>query len=278
MKPWTERNQIASALRNEHVHVGERTLKDGTVLRGLYASKDFAPGDYMAAFHGRTMPRAAFMALHQTDRALFEKISEYAIAVREEGVNCHLYPENVDGIGAHLINHACGPNARWGKRERGSILVRATKPITSGEEITAFYGWIGIKAAFEDKRHACSCSALYCTGTIELFVEIIHYDDRTVGPNVPHEEVSKRLFADIVNGINDHEALLLAYADGSLKAIYGAERTEPFDYVAFHAKLSEGARTAVRMARRLEREVGLKLSEKRLRQIADEYDVKGEDR
>jgi hypothetical protein len=273
VKPWTERNQIASALRNDSVRVGERTLKDGTVLRGLYATKNFAVGDYVAAFHGRTIPRAQYMALHTTDRALFDRISEYAIAVRDGGTDGHLYPENVDSIGAHLINHACRPNTSWGRRERGSTLVRATAPIAAGEEITAFYGWLGIKSAFEEKRHACSCAAPFCVGTIELFVEIIHYDDRTVGPNVPHEEVSKRLLADIMNETNEHEALLLTYADGSVKMIHGAERTETFNYAAYYDKLHKGAEAAVRMARRLEREVGLKPSSTRLRQISATYDV-----
>ncbi len=270
MKPWTERKQIVSALKNEHVRIGERELPGGARLRGLYATKDFAFGDYVAAFHGRVISREQLMTLHGTDRALFETISEYAVWSKSE--NGHLYPEDVGRLGAHLINHSCGPNAAWGQFERGALLVRAVKPIAAGEELTVFYGWLGVKAAIENNRHPCACGATFCAGTVELYVEFNDNGDGTGGPYLSPEEVSKRLLADIMNDTDEHEGLLLRYARESLNMIHGAEELAPLDLAAFGDKLQEGARAAVWAARRLQAH-GRVPSEHRLRKIVRDHDV-----
>jgi SET domain-containing protein len=167
-KPWTARNQIASALRNAHVRIGQTGAG-----RGIYATRDFAIGECVASYHGRVIAREELAALHGSDRAQYDLVNEYAVATPSGG---HLYPEDLNAIGAHLINHSCGPNAQWGEYERGALLVRATRPIAAGDEITVHYGWLGIKAAIEDRRHVCVCKAPYCTGTVELHVEWWKHD------------------------------------------------------------------------------------------------------
>lgn len=270
MKPWTERKQIAAALKNENVRIGTRTLKSGAALRGLYATKAFAVGDYVASFQGRIVDHNEFLKLHDTDRALFESINEYAVLHKATGG--HLYPRDLDAPGAHLINHSCGPNASWAQYERDALLVRATKPIAAGEEITIFYGWLGVKAAVENKHHACACEARFCTGTVELNIEMLDHGDGTGGPYVSVKEVASRLLADIMNDVDDHELLLLRYADHPLERTMPGVEQVSFDFAAFVSKMHDGAQIAIETACKA-CAAGRPVSMHRLKQIAQAYKV-----
>lgn len=270
MKPWTQRKQIASALRNEHVRIGERTLPTGDALRGVYATTDFAADDYVASYHGQIISREALFALHDSARERFQHINEYAVLAPSGG---HLYQPDVASLGAHLINHSCGPNADWAHDEHSAVLVRAIKPIARGEEITIHYRWLGIAAAISKRWHPCACEAPFCTGTIELRVEMLDHGDGTGGPYLPPEEVSTRLLADIVNDARANESLLRQYARHSLDMIHGAEVRARLDPVAFADKLREGAHVAVLVAQRL-LAAGRPISERRLRQIARTFEVR----
>ena len=265
MKPWTERKQIASAMRNEHIRIGQRGP-----LRGIYATKDFAAGDYVASFHGVIITRDQLFTFRESEPALFEKINEYAVwHTQAQG---HLYPTDIDKPGAHLIDHSCGPNAKFGRYERGAQLVQAVKPIKADDEITVHYGWLGIKAAYENNRHPCACQAPLCVGTIELRVELLDYGDGTGGPDLSREEIAKRLLADICNDSDDNEALLHRYATSALDMMRGVKIAAKLDPIAFHEKLREGAHAAVLTAMHL-RETGRTISATRLRQIVRAYNV-----
>ncbi len=266
---WTERKQIRAAFANEHVRKGTRMLPDGTTLRGVYATRAFAPDDYVASFHGTAMSREEIAPLLASDRARFEQIMEYAVATPSGG---HLCPDDIDQLGAHLINHSCGPNAKWAQYEQGALLVRAIRPIAIDQEVTVHYSWAGIKAAAEDRRHACACNAPMCLGTIELYVELIKNDDGTGGPHLPLEEISRRLLADILNDTDANEALLCHYAKSSMNLFMGATILSQIDRSAFDKKLRDGARVAVAAAHAVQAK-GRKPSERRLHQIARRYDV-----
>ncbi len=296
MKPWTSKKQIAGALANEGVRIGERETPLAKLkLRGLYAARAFATGDYVASFHGKIVTRERLFELHKEDLPLFERISEYAVFCKSLGG--HLYPEDLDRIGAHLINHACGPNADWAEVEHGAMLVRALRPIAEGEELTIHYGWLGVKAAyetrdaeggersdrsrsarpFEDKRHACACASPYCCGTVELYVEIVDEDDgrggRVGGPWLPPAEVSRRFMADICNDTDTNETLLWRYAKDSTNMIGGGKILQTVDPVAFFEKLRAGAEVALREARRVKGTGGQVISERRAVAIARRYEV-----
>jgi hypothetical protein len=263
MKPWTARKQVAAALRNEHVGT-----RQGVAGRGLFAARAFAPGDAIASYQGKVIARAELAALHGSDRTLFEYINEYAVATPSGG---HLYAEDVTAVGAHLINHSCGPNASWAEWEQGALLVRATRWILAGTEITIHYGWVGVKAAMEKSWHTCLCGATGCTGTIELRLEWREDDANPLqgGPFLPPEEVERRLYADIVNGVDDHERLLLRYAKNSLECVVGATSVQGVDMDAYYAKLSAAAEAAIRRVLLQ----GVKHSAPRLRKIANTYAV-----
>lgn len=268
-KPWVEHKRVAEALANAGVRVGERQLLSGGTLRGLYAARDFACHEPVASFHGRRILRRDVEALHETDLALFELVTEYAIATPER--DAHLYPDDLSVPGAHLINHSCAPNCKWAEWVRGAMVVRTRRRIASGEELTAFYGWLGVKAAYEAKSHPCACGAPYCAGTIELGVEYVALDERWGGPNLPPEEVSRRFLADIVNGVDVHEWLMRRYERESASMLIGAKSLRGVDPGAFMAKLRVGARDAVSRARCMA--LPSRASEARLREVARTYGV-----
>jgi len=264
-KPWTQRNQVASALRNEHVRIGQRP----GVGRSAFATRAFSPGEYVASYQGRLITRSDLFALRGSDRALFERINEYAVGTPSGD---HLYAEDVEVPGAHLINHSCAPNSRWAEYQRGAMLVRAVRPIAEGEEITIHYGWVGLKAALEKSWHACMCEAPFCTGTIELRVEWVNESETEGGPFLPKEEITRRLLADIMNGTDEHEAVVFRYARGSLEMAPSATVLSPLDPDIFWEKVRECAHAAVREAVRAPT-AGKRPCERRLRRIAATYGV-----
>jgi hypothetical protein len=270
MKLRTESEKIAAALKNKDVRVGDRQLPDGQRLRGVYARKFFAPGDYVASFHGSVVSREGLVELFKTDPALFARVVEYGVGHTPTGG--HLYPDDVEELGGHLINHSCGPNADWAQYEKGALLVRAVKPIAAGQEITVHYGWVGVKAAVEKSWHPCACGAPFCTGTIELRVEYNDYDDGTSSTYLPPEEVAKRLLADIANDTDANEQLVHRYEQESVSMLHGAKVVAGFDRSAFLEKLQMGARVAVAAAGH-GLKAGFKVSGRRLREIAVAYDV-----
>jgi hypothetical protein len=264
-KPWTERNRASSALRNEHVRIGQRQ----GVGRAIFAKRAFSPGECVASYHGRVFTHAELLTLSTSDRALFERVNEYAVGTPSGG---RLFAEDADVTGAHLINHSCAPNAQWGEYERGALLVRAVRPIAEGEEITIHYGWVGIKAAMEKIWHVCACAAPFCVGTIELRVEWVNESEMEGGPFLPEEEVTRRLFADIMNDTDEHEELLFHYAKNSVSMTPGASVLSALDPGAFLDKVRGCADQAVRAALRA-RAAGKQASDRRLRQIAAAYGV-----
>ncbi len=260
----------SAALKNQDVRVGERKLPDGKRLRGVYALQAFAPGDYVASFHGGVMSRAELVEVFKTDRELFARDVEYGVGHKPTGG--HLYPLDVDRLGGHLINHSCGPNADWAEYEQGALLVRAIKPIAAAEEITVHYGWVGLKAAVEKSWHPCACGAPFCTGTIELRIEFNDHGDGTAGPYLAPEEVARRLLADIANDTDANELLVRRYEHETVGMLHGAKVVAPMDRGAFFEKLQLGACVALAAAEQ-GRKAGFKVSGRRLREIARTYDV-----
>jgi hypothetical protein len=271
MAKW-QKVQIAAALKNVGVRIGERMLADGSKLRGLYALQSFDPGDYVASFHGRHYSLDDLKRLCRENRPLFERITEYGVGDPGTGMT---YPEDLDALGAHLINHSCGPSTKWGQIVDGATLIRAVKRIEPGDEITIFYGWIGLKAAMENKRHPCVCSARYCTGHIELFIEIVR-EGEFGGPWLSHEEVARRFLADMANGTDEHEGLLIRYAKNPTGMIIGGgAMVQELDRAAFFDKLRTGAGMAVAVLRKIQlagSELGAR-SNARIREVVDRYEL-----
>ena len=248
MKPWTEKKAVLSALANEGVRVGERTLPSGARLRGLYAARNFAPGDWVASFSGRVISRAELFALHDADPALFALVNEYGVATKDGG---HLYPPDPSALGGHLANHACGPNATMsGRWERGALLLQAERPISAGEEVTVHYHWTGVKAATEGRAPTpCACQSARCCGTIELALEAHEEKDADGGVTLalflPPEEVENRIAADVVNAARANEATILQYArNAHLMFSRGEARRASWADEALLGRIADAVRAA----------------------------------
>jgi len=245
---------MGAALSNANIRIGERVTPSGP-LRGIYATRPFAKGEWICSYHGGIISREELARLHEQDRPLFERIVEYGVQPGSVP-GAHLYPRDLNEVGAHLINHSCGPNADWDRMEHGAMLVKATRPIAEGEEVTIHYRWIGAKAAMEESWHPCSCQAPYCVGTIELKLEYQIVEGDRNGPHVgghflPPEEVSRRLLADILNDSEENESTILNYPKnvaGMTMNVDGSPSSArlQINMAAFAEKLQVGAALAAR--------------------------------
>ena len=267
-QPWTSKNRLARALANADVRVGPSPSGG----RGLFTTRPLSPGDPACSYRGGTeISRARLAELHASDRALFERVNEYAVATPSGG---HLYAPDLGAVGAHLINHSCGPNVRWAEWERGSLVVRALKRIPVGEELTVHYGWLGVKAAHDRLWHECRCGARLCAGTVELRLEWLEdpEDPNVIGTSLPVDEAARRFAADIVNATDRHEALLRDYAANVGEMLIGSTEKRAFDWTVYARKLQAGARAALDLCAPLADRFGPE-SMRRMVQIAERYQL-----
>lgn len=245
-QPWVQRNQLKRA--KEGIGVEARGVPG--VGHGLFATRPFRPGEVVTTFFGKVTSREKLGQLYETNRAEYERINDYGI----DAGGGHLCPEpaDMDKVGGHLVNHSCGPNCEF-VTKLGVPMVRAVKPIAVGEEVTAFYGWLGVKSAMEKKWHECLCGKPYCPGTIELKVEWFgdledSGDGIVGGPNLTEEEAGKRVLADVANHTSEHFRLMVGYARNSQSMCIGAKVQEPIDDAQFYKKLARAARGALGQA------------------------------
>lgn len=272
-QPWVKKNRLRAALVNEDITIGHRELPDGTRLRGIYAARDFAPGENVCSFHGKFITREALFERGPSDPSFFDFVNEYAVADRKGERHLYPEPEKLDVPGGHLINQSCRPNVAWGDWHGDVLLVRAIRPIARGEELTVFYAWLGIRAAITGERHKCACAAPFCTGSIELRVEMVHQDETHAGPYLPPEEAETRFLADILNDTDVHEALLIRYArESGNQWSPSAKLSSGIDPGAFIGKLQMAATMAVRAARSLQG-AGRIVSERRIAELAQRYKI-----
>lgn len=110
--------------------------------RGLFASQPIKKGEFILEYTGRRIPTKA--ADESPSRYLFEINRNWTI----DGP----VPRNTAGY----INHACKPNAE-ADIKNGRIVIRATKNIPPGREITMDYD----KEYFDEfiKPVGCKCDS-----------------------------------------------------------------------------------------------------------------------
>src|SRR6185436_5809829 len=67
--------------------------------------------------------------------------------------------------GGWLCNHSCNPNADL--YSDGDIRIQCRRPISPGEEVSIFYGWITDN---EPERDPCRCGSIRCRRFINVDV------------------------------------------------------------------------------------------------------------
>jgi hypothetical protein len=122
--------------------------------RGVFARRPFEPGDFVVAYApkqkrlGVRDPEA--VAAAETKLTLLSE--QRFVIIPDTGVP-----------GGWLCNHSCNPNAAIFSDRQGRI--QCTRPISPGEEVTIFYGWVSHN---EPRRDPCRCGSPRCRGFINF--------------------------------------------------------------------------------------------------------------
>lgn len=118
---------------------------------GLFATRDFAPGERIAPYSGATTS--------EPPSASASGGKVYALEITPGRWLDGSAPDNP----SRHANHACHPNAElvWHDHEAAAWLT-ALRPIAAGEEITFDYGFSLAESLF----HPCACGAADCVGRI----------------------------------------------------------------------------------------------------------------
>lgn len=80
----------------------------------------------------------------------------------------------VNGSGAEIINHSCGPNLVTRRARGDHVLYFSARAIREGEELTVDY-----RFAPNGPRYECRCGAPNCRGTINRLPEPVQIDGAT---------------------------------------------------------------------------------------------------
>ena len=162
--PWQKANIYKRVLDHELIEM--RQTKRG---RGIFSVVDHEKGAPVAAFVGRPIVIPVFRTKTEADAFDRSTDAEYAVSYAwDVKRNAYLaISPDPDKIGGHIANHSCHPNASITETYRGALLMRATRSIKAGEEITIDYHW---------QRQVpipCLCGSDPCTGNIGLTYTIV---------------------------------------------------------------------------------------------------------
>ncbi len=161
---WQEANKYKRVINHQLIEIHE-TEKG----RGIFSTVDHSKGAPVAAFVGQHIAIPIFRTKEEADAFERSKDGEYAVTYawdREKSVYRAISPDP-EKIGGHIANHSCNPNARIMESYREALILRATRPIHTGDEITIDYHW---------QRPApipCLCGSNPCTGNIGLTYTIV---------------------------------------------------------------------------------------------------------
>jgi hypothetical protein len=122
--------------------------------RGVFAKRHFAPGDIVVAYAPKQKkvdvrdPEAAAAA----ERKITLVSGDRQVIIPDTSVP-----------GGWLCNHSCNPNAAI--FSDGAGRVQCMRPISPGDEVTIFYGWVSHN---EPRRDPCHCGSKRCRGFINF--------------------------------------------------------------------------------------------------------------
>jgi hypothetical protein len=149
--------------------------------RGVFARRRFEPGEFIVPYAPKQQrldvkdPRAAAAA--ETKLTL---LSGEEVIVPDTSMP-----------GGWLCNHSCNPNAALYSSGAGRI--QCTRPISPGQEITIFYGWVSHN---DPERDPCRCGTEGCRGFINFDLsdeDASHVEIRDGSQVVVDDVLAKRL-------------------------------------------------------------------------------------
>ncbi len=136
--------------------------------RGVFARRRFEPGDVIVPY----APKQRRLDV-QDPEAIAAADSKFTLLSDRYWV---IVPDT-SLPGGWLCNHSCNPNAAIYSSGEGRI--QCMRPITPGEEVTIFYGWV---TQNEPGRDPCLCGSPDCRGFINFDIsnlEAAHFERDT---------------------------------------------------------------------------------------------------
>lgn len=122
--------------------------------RGVFARRHFKPGDFIVPY----APKQRKVDIGSPEAAA---AAETKLTLLSEKWSVII--PNTSVPGGWLCNHSCDPNAAIFSDGEGRI--QCTRPISPGEEVTIFYGWVSQN---EPARDPCQCGSPRCRGFINF--------------------------------------------------------------------------------------------------------------
>jgi SET domain-containing protein len=116
--------------------------------RGVFAARRFSPGDLVVAY----APKQRKVDVRDPEAVA---AAETKLTLLSEDRSVIIPDTRVPG--GWLCNHSCNPNAAIFSDREGRI--QCTRPISAGEEVTIFYGWVSHN---EPQRDPCHCGSPQC--------------------------------------------------------------------------------------------------------------------
>jgi hypothetical protein len=152
--------------------------------RGVFARRHFGPGDLVVAY----APKQKRVDVRDPE-AVAAAETKLTLLSEERYV---IIPDTAVP-GGWLCNHSCNPNAAIFSDREGRI--KCTRPISPGEEVTIFYGWVSHN---EPRRDPCRCGSPRCRGFInfDLSDEDAKHVEIVDGNQVAMDAVLRRRLAE----------------------------------------------------------------------------------
>ena len=124
--------------------------------RGVFARRHFEPGDVIVAY----APKYRRVDVDSPEAA---EAAETKLSLLSEGWSVIIPDTTVPG--GWLCNHSCNPNADL--YSDGDSRIQCRRPISPGEEVSIFYGWV---TGNEPERDPCRCGSIRCRRFINFDV------------------------------------------------------------------------------------------------------------
>jgi hypothetical protein len=152
--------------------------------RGVFARRRFAPGDVVVAY----APKQKRVGVRDLEAVA---AAETKLTLLSEERYVIIPDTRVPG--GWLCNHSCNPNAAIFSDREGRV--ECTRPISPGDEVTIFYGWVSHN---EPRRDPCHCGSPRCRGFInfDLSDEDAKHVEILEGNQVAMDAVLRRRLAE----------------------------------------------------------------------------------
>lgn len=154
--------------------------------RGVFARRRFEKGETIVAY----APRQRRVDVRDPEALA---AAERKLTLLSEG-RCVIIPDT-SVPGGWLCNHSCDPNAAIFSDGAGRI--QCTRPVSPGDEVTVFYGWVSHN---EPRRDPCRCGSPRCRGFINFDISDDDAEHARIvdGNQVVMDEVLQRRISEYV--------------------------------------------------------------------------------